>query len=117
MRLQTQFPQESQTLALYHNKKLVAVTVFWNYTDWDIEIAIASTSPKWGIRKYIKAVFRYAFGQCACDRVTVRIQDSNDKSLNMVERLGFVREGTLRQALNKEDMHIYGMLKDECRWL
>lgn len=35
----------------------------------------------------------------------------------MDKRLGFVQEGVCRKALDGKDVIIFGMLRDECRFL
>lgn len=51
-------------------------------------------------------------------RATAFVAPANKATLNIVERAGFVYEGTQRQAADGGgDLLMYGMLKHECRWL
>jgi RimJ/RimL family protein N-acetyltransferase len=97
--------------------QIEAVTIFWNQRYDDVELAIAARSPKWGSRKYIKAVFEYVFYQLGLARATALVDEDNQRSIKMLERLGFIREGVIRKANKGKDVIIYGMLKEECRWI
>ena len=51
------------------------------------------------------------------ERITCEVRSSNVRMLKLAEKLGFVREGLLRQHETrhgvKEDLHLFGMLKQE----
>lgn len=95
-------------------KENVAVC-FFNYTTNDIELAMVGEG-NWATRQFITTCFMYTFNQLDVQRCTVRVAASNNKSLRLVTKLGFVLEGIIREALNGEDCLILGMLKKECRW-
>lgn len=63
------------------------------------------------------ALINYAFNELLLNRVEIRAAVCNSKSRAIPERLGFVIEGTVRQAEWLYDHYIdhviYGMLKDE----
>lgn len=97
---------------------MLAVVLFHNYTDWDVEMSIASIDPKWALnRTFIKACFTYAFDVLGVDRITGRAETSNDRAIRMDKRLGFKQEGICRRALAGQDIIIFGMLREECRFL
>ncbi len=64
-----------------------------------------------------KAVLNYAFETLDLNRVELKIASKNSKSTSIAERLGFIKEGTLRQdeILNGEyhDYNIYSFLKSD----
>jgi len=64
-------------------------------------------------------LLRLAFEDLRLHRVFVRHAVTNSASQKVIERLGFVREGTLRHDLQLEgrwvDHHAYGLLEDEYR--
>jgi len=68
-------------------------------------------------RSFLRALARYVFLQHECDRLTGRIPADRPDAAKLGLRLGFTHEGTLRRAHNGADILIYGMLKEECRWL
>lgn len=104
-------------IGLIHEGAIIAGVVYYCYRPPSIEMAIASKSPKWCNRKTLRYLFNYPFNQLNCKRITVTV-DSDKKDVQAFdERLGFVHEGTLRQAHPSGDAEIYGMLKSECRWI
>lgn len=94
----------------------MGVVVYNNYAHRNINMSIATTSPKWASRGFLKAMFHYPFEQLDCRRVTGITAASNMKTIDLLERLGFIYEGRLREFFG-EDALVYGMLKGECRWL
>lgn len=107
------------TLALFRDNQPLVVVGFFNYDGINIEGAIAAAEKKrWANRKFIERCFRYVFQENGCRRMTVRVEEGNDEALKLDLGLGFVHEGTLRKASqNGKDVHILGMLKEECRWI
>ena len=114
----------AQTLALSQGElrgfsDLLVVVAFFNSDGISMEGAIASSTPKWfGYRDFMRRVFEYVFDTAGCRRFVVRVDAGNEKALKLDLGLGFKMEGTLRQAAeNGNDVHVLGMLRDECRWL
>lgn len=62
----------------------------------------------------VRAVLAHCFGQLKFNRIELRFAAGNEPSKRVAERLGFVREGILRQEeyLNGVfvDQHVYGLL-------
>jgi ribosomal-protein-alanine N-acetyltransferase len=60
---------------------------------------------------------RFAFEDLDFHRIYARAFKPNTASIKLIEKLGFVHEGTLRKHVYKYgrymDMHFYGMLKEE----
>lgn len=104
-------------IGVTHCNKLIAGVVYFCYRHPNIEMAVASISPRWATKSTLKAFFEYPFNQLNCHRVTVMVDSDNDDVKRFDERLGFVKEGRLREANPNGDADIYGMLKSECRWI
>ena len=62
---------------------------------------------------------RFAFDEINMHRVTATAFSYNERSIGLLERLGFQHEGTYREFLQRDgeryDMHLYGILVDEWR--
>jgi hypothetical protein len=58
---------------------------------------------------------RYYFGKLGCVRVTARTRASNASAIRACERLGFKREGVLRNGFGDEDALLFGLLASEQR--
>lgn len=97
---------------------LLAVVLYNAVDEKNCGISIASSTPKWCSKLALRVIFGYPFIQLGLNRVTATIRQTNDKSISLVERLGFIHEGELKQYYeNGESAMIYGLLKDDCRWL
>ena len=63
--------------------------------------------------------FDYMFSQWNMHRVETEVLATNDRSIASLERFGFVREGTKRQATFKDgrwtDVHLYAITEAEFR--
>jgi RimJ/RimL family protein N-acetyltransferase len=75
---------------------------------------------EWGYgyaQEALRAVINYCFQTLDLNRIGVEIYAFNDRSIRLFERLGFQREGVVRQAVWKKgafiDEYIYGLLKQE----
>ncbi|HZO29291.1 MAG TPA: GNAT family N-acetyltransferase [Chloroflexota bacterium] len=74
------------------------------------------------VSETVQLLTRLAFDQLDANRVELRIDTRNIRSLRVAERLGFVLEGTLRRKLpapdgTPADMHVLALLPEEYRLL
>lgn len=84
----------------------------------DIEIVLAAELPRWATRQVFWTAFAFAFLQLGCRRVSARVNAANTRARRLIEGAGFVLEGLLREAgHDRGNVLIYGMLREECRWL
>ncbi|MEM5400876.1 GNAT family protein [Paraburkholderia unamae] len=99
--------------------ELIAAVVYDRYTGHDICMHVAALPGKhWCSPEFRRTAFSYPFGQLNCRRVTGLVAASNTAARKFDEHLGFVLEGTMRQcAEDGGDLLVYGMLRDECRWI
>lgn len=65
----------------------------------------------------VRGVVDIAFDEYDCHRIDLRVFDFNDAAIRCYERVGFVREGTLRDARRYEDRYwsvvVMSLLEDE----
>jgi len=108
-------------IGLEENGRLIAGVVYTNHTgeDGNVMMHVASDgSRRWMTPAYLAACFRYPFLQLKCRRITGLVRVDNKLAQRFDEHLGFKREGLMRQGCTDgTDMIVYGMLKDECRFL
>lgn len=61
----------------------------------------------------------FGFDEMDLARISLTVHDGNDRARRAYERVGFVHEGTARQAVRKggarRDLHSYGLLPGELR--
>ena len=86
------------------------------------ELGYALAHPYWGagyMHEALCAVVDFAFGQLSLHRLEADLDPENAASARTVERLGFVREGHLRERWIVDgtitDSWIYGLLEQEWR--
>jgi RimJ/RimL family protein N-acetyltransferase len=104
-------------LGILSGDQLIAGVVFNNWRPPGIEVTMASTSPRWCTRSTLAAIFWYVFEQIGCKRLTALTEAKNQPVRAFLCHLGFQQEGLLRYGFPTDDAVIYGMLKEECRWL
>ncbi|RSK28886.1 N-acetyltransferase [Bacillus sp. HMF5848] len=106
------------TVIMYNGK--IIGTASYNSLDWRNKIVyigywLAPDYQGQGIMtKVVKALTTYAFEELQFNRVDIRAATSNVKSRSIPERLGFIYEGTVRDAEwlydHYVDHAIYGVL-------
>jgi RimJ/RimL family protein N-acetyltransferase len=97
---------------------LIAGVVYNWYRQANIEMTIASISPRWCASRILRGLFSYPFEQIGCRRVTAVTEHTDLSVRAFLRRLGFTEEGVMRHSyLNGNDAVIHGMLREECRWI
>ena len=111
-------------LAILRKEKLVGSSGF-NRLDWSARVCEIgywidhAEEGKGIITRACRTMIDYAFGELGMNRVEIRCSTENIRSAAVPERLGFTKEGVLRQAdvLNgrAHDFCIYGLLAEDPR--
>jgi RimJ/RimL family protein N-acetyltransferase len=93
--------------------------VLWPHGVCGMSIAIGDRA-NWGQGYGYEAgelALGFAFNELNLHRVTATVFSYNERSLALVEKLGFRREGTFREFLQRDgerhDMLLYGLLRPE----
>lgn len=108
---------DCSAIGVVRDDKLIAGIVYHNYRPPGIEMSIASIDPRWCTRRILFHAFNYPFNQLNVKRITVLVDSENQPVRAFDERLGFIYEGTLKEANPNGDAALYRMLKSECRWI
>lgn len=106
-------------IGLESNGELQAGVVFESSMQNSVCMHVASNGTRhWMTPAFLAFCFRYPFLQLKCERITGLVRADNMDAQRFDEHLGFVREGRLRRACTDgTDLIVYGMLKEECRFL
>jgi RimJ/RimL family protein N-acetyltransferase len=117
-------PATTEMIIGYSGSELVFVAGFHNYRaskdkrPLDIELALAILNKRKITKACAKAVCRYPFITLKVPRMTATISATNENSMLLAERHGWVKEGVKRKAgPNGDDIVIWGLLRDECKFL
>jgi RimJ/RimL family protein N-acetyltransferase len=106
-----------ETIGLEQDGDLIAVVLYNIYSGADIAMHVAAVDgSRWMTRSYLRAVFRYPFVQLGVRRVSGFVPASNAQAIRFNEHLGFKREGLMREALWDDDVIVFGMLRQECKY-
>jgi RimJ/RimL family protein N-acetyltransferase len=95
--------------------------IMFNHQNAWIAIGIGEPSARGQGYGYdtMSLLLRFAFNELNLHRVQLAVFGYNTRAIHLYEKLGFVREGTLREALLREgqrfDLYNYGMLASEWR--
>lgn len=104
--------------ALDEAGKILAVTVFNMFSEFNCEMSIATDGRKrWFSRQYAKQCYSYPFLQLGLRRVTGVAEEDNEAALNLNRKLGHVEEARLKHWFGAKDGILFRMLKEECKWL
>lgn len=98
-------------------KTLAGGIVLYNYRKTDMMLSSAIANPLVLRPQNLEPVSDYIFNTCGCDRLTSVVRITNEPSLKLTRHLGFKEEGHLRRVFDGDDAKLFGMLKEECRWL
>lgn len=105
-------------LGVILNGVLVGGVVYSEYRKFDIQMSCAFDRIGWARRGVLRALFTYPFNDLGVRRVTVVCGRKNKKAKKMNLDLGFRLEGVARKGLDGvDDAFIFGMLKEDCKWL
>jgi hypothetical protein len=95
---------------------IMGVAVFEFQFPWDAHFSAAVRNKRCISFKVLRAMFRAVFAQAT--RVTALIEPWNAPAIRQAERMGFVYEGFVRNAIEgKRDGILYGMLIEDCHYL
>ena len=99
--------------------ELIAGVVFNLYTGPSIMMHVAAEpGRRWLTRDFLYRCFAYPFIQLKCHRVGGLVREDNLDAQRFDEHLGFKKEGLVRRGADDgTNLILYGMLKEECRWL
>jgi RimJ/RimL family protein N-acetyltransferase len=102
---------------------IAAVWVFYEFSTGGCFVHIASNGNplSWlgrNPREILTPIAAYPFIQCKFRRASCAIAAPNRRALALAERVGFRREGLIREGGPEgEDLVLLGMLRRECPWL
>lgn len=112
------FPPDAPSIGLLENGRIVGGVVYTMYTGNGIMMNVAGGYKGWINRAFIRAAFAYPFKQLGCTRVSGLVRADNYAAQQFDERLGFKREGLVRRGDDDgTDLIMYGMLREECKWI
>jgi RimJ/RimL family protein N-acetyltransferase len=108
-------------IAFEENNKIIGAVIFNDYDGNNLFVHMALDNPKVYQRKFIRLTFDYIFNKKNCGRVTGQCFEENKKIHKLLTSVGFKKEGVVRNIIPTDngykDAAIFGMLKEECKWV
>lgn len=108
-------------IGFIENNNILGGFLFSDYDGNNIWVHLALESPRVCSKNRISYVFQYGFKQIGCNRMTALCRNGYERNERLLSGVGFVKEGIVRKCfkINGEyvDGAIYGMLKEECKWI
>lgn len=99
--------------------ELVAA-VFYTQGDSEEDISmhvVARPGAAWLTSDFAAAAFRYPFNQLQLRRVSAAASVEDQPFQRMLKALGFTWEGIKRRFIGGRDFALFGMLREECRYV
>lgn len=111
-----------QAIGFHRDGRMVVGAVFNNYRKMlhgdSIDVTFATAGPGSLTPGALRALFVYPFGTERIVRLQALTAKSNQPARRLLEKLGFVREGSARRAWDgRETAILYGMERENCRWI
>lgn len=96
---------------------LLAVVAYYGFSAGNCEFSVATFGQHPFSRQILRTLFAYPFQQLQLRRVTAVSSFNNPRAVNLLERLGFVKEGVVRNWFPDAHGLLLGMTREECKWL
>ena len=109
------FQERSRSIGLKKNGEFVAGVIYENWHGKSITCHIAVTGRM--TSAYLGAIFHYPFNVCKVGKIIVPISSANIASIKFVEKMGFLEEARIKDAMVDGDMVIFTMPKKRCKYL
>jgi [ribosomal protein S5]-alanine N-acetyltransferase len=109
-------------VALRQDDQLVGTCGFneWSQVHRWAELAFDLAQGHWGkglMRQAVTAILQWTYRQDEVNRVQAFVRVDNSRSMRLLERSGFMREGCLRSYRvcrgQPRDFHVYGLLRSD----
>lgn len=109
-------------IALKETDKIIGTTTIFHFDEKNrrAEIGYALNRKFWGkgfVNEALNSLFNFAFTQLNLHRIEADVDPRNTASVNVLERLGFQKEGYLRERWHVggevQDALFYGLLKSD----
>jgi len=114
--------KEQLTLEIWYQGNFVGLVDFHNINEENRSAEVGywidkEYEGKGIVTNSCKLLFKYGFEELDLNRIEIRCNAENNRSSGVAKRLGFIKDGVLRQARalrgGFQDMEVWSMLKSE----
>lgn len=97
--------------------EVAGIIGFYGHRHGNIEGHMRGIRRIWASEKLFEISLDFVYNALQVNRITAGVYSWNEPSLKVLRRLGFRKEGVLREYKNGDDLIIMGMLRRECRYI
>lgn len=118
-RLDEPLPECFRTIGLEENGNLIAAVLYESFfPEFCLIHVAASPCKRWMTKDMLRITFLYPFRQLGLKKLYGPVRVSNTQAQRFDEHLGFIREQVIPKGYKgKEDLIIYSMTADQCRFI
>lgn len=95
----------------------MGVVIISGFTEFNCELSVYSTTPRFLTRNFLKVIFHYVFITAKKRRVTAIVEEWNEMALDTDCRIGFVHESVAKNWYGDVDGIVLRMLREDCKWV
>ena len=110
-----------EIIGFVENDEVVGGLLFSGYDGHNIWVHLALDHPRVCKRSFIKMLFEYCFNTAKCGRITAMCKNGYERNERLLKGVGFTKEGVVRKVMKIDnefvDGAIYGILKEDCKWV
>jgi RimJ/RimL family protein N-acetyltransferase len=108
------FAERSEAIGLRRGE-IVAGVIYenWNHQSIWCHIAIEGRLTP----EYLAAIFDYPFNVCQVKKIIVPVGSDNEDSTRLVIKMGFSKEGRIKDARPEGDLVFWTMRRNDCKYL
>lgn len=110
----------AHAIGVAQGSEILAVAVFNNFCQHNVEVSFAASTPRWATRSNIRGILVYPFRTLGLRRMTAITSKANQRSRKFLVGLGFTLEGTHPFAHDGQHSAIsYGLYREvaDAKWL
>lgn len=96
---------------------IVSCIAYQNFVGRTCAMIATVPQPQAMTRDFYRAMFAYPFLECGVTTIITCVESTNAPSLNICERVGFKRVLTIPDGGLDEDLIVFTMRRDACRFL
>lgn len=102
--------------SLPNGVRLMGGVLYQNFLGASIGAHVAGYAPNWLNKDLLWVIFDYPFMQLSVRKIFLTIRENNGQAIVFASKLGFNEEARLKDVF-PEDMLIFSMYREDCRWL
>lgn len=99
------------------NDRLMGGVFFTDFNYASVQIHVASFAPNWINKQLLWLVFDYPFNHLKVKKLIGLVPETNKAAQSFDIGLGFVLETTVKDVFPNGDMLVFGMYREQCRFL